>query len=246
MPKEAPYGYDVRVQRAPEPHAHLVVHRQEELHAAARRADRGRRGDEAVRQPDGRLGLPRAQAAPDPRACPGAPLEIRWALQPHHNYAFTATALTGKLVLIEQQEDGTWASQEHRRDRRQHSRWTSASRPTTASSSSTRSGTARSARLRRDEPARAQAGRDRRRSASRPTWCRSRGTASASTSPPRCSPSGTSPATTGSRPTPGRTGSWWPKFTTDFNAVGAGAHHEPQQQDVRPARRRAPLRVTGA
>ena len=25
---------------------------------------------------------------------PGAPLEIRWALQPRHNYAFTTTALT--------------------------------------------------------------------------------------------------------------------------------------------------------
>jgi selenium-binding protein 1 len=37
---------------------------------------------------------------------PGAPLEIRWALQPRHNYAFTATALTSKLWLIEQQDDG--------------------------------------------------------------------------------------------------------------------------------------------
>jgi selenium-binding protein 1 len=37
---------------------------------------------------------------------PGAPLEIRWALQPRHNYAFTASALTSKLWLIEQQEDG--------------------------------------------------------------------------------------------------------------------------------------------
>ena len=37
---------------------------------------------------------------------PGAPLEIRWALQPRHNYAFTSTALTSKLWLIEQQSDG--------------------------------------------------------------------------------------------------------------------------------------------
>ncbi len=41
---------------------------------------------------------------------PGAPLELRWALLPNHNYAFTATALTGQLVLIYQKEDGTWAS----------------------------------------------------------------------------------------------------------------------------------------
>jgi len=39
---------------------------------------------------------------------PGAPLEIRWALQPRHNYAFTTTALTSKLWLIEQQPDGTF------------------------------------------------------------------------------------------------------------------------------------------
>ena len=41
---------------------------------------------------------------------PGAPLELRWALLPNHNYAFTSTALTGQLVLIYQQEDGTWAT----------------------------------------------------------------------------------------------------------------------------------------
>src|SRR5215472_18072256 len=41
---------------------------------------------------------------------PGAPLELRWALLPNHNYAFTATALTGQLVLIHQQADGTWAA----------------------------------------------------------------------------------------------------------------------------------------
>jgi selenium-binding protein 1 len=41
---------------------------------------------------------------------PGAPLEIRWALQPRHNYAFTTTALTSKIWLIEQREDGTFAA----------------------------------------------------------------------------------------------------------------------------------------
>jgi selenium-binding protein 1 len=39
---------------------------------------------------------------------PGAPLEIRWALQPRHYYAFTATALTAKLWLISQKPDGTF------------------------------------------------------------------------------------------------------------------------------------------
>ena len=41
---------------------------------------------------------------------PGAPLEVRWALQPRHNYAFTSTALTSKLWLIEQQADGTFTA----------------------------------------------------------------------------------------------------------------------------------------
>ena len=39
---------------------------------------------------------------------PGAPLEIRWALQPRHNYAFTTTALTARIWLVEQQPDGTF------------------------------------------------------------------------------------------------------------------------------------------
>jgi len=41
---------------------------------------------------------------------PGAPLEIRWALQPKHDYAFTTTALTSKIWLIERKDDGTFAA----------------------------------------------------------------------------------------------------------------------------------------
>jgi selenium-binding protein 1 len=41
---------------------------------------------------------------------PGAPLEIRWALQPRHNYAFTTTALTSKIWLIEQGDDGKFSA----------------------------------------------------------------------------------------------------------------------------------------
>ncbi|HYD49945.1 MAG TPA: selenium-binding protein SBP56-related protein [Terriglobales bacterium] len=41
---------------------------------------------------------------------PGAPLEVRWALQPRHNYAFTTTALTSKLWLIAQQPDGSFGA----------------------------------------------------------------------------------------------------------------------------------------
>ena len=40
---------------------------------------------------------------------PGAPLEIRCAWQPHHNYCFTTTALTSKIWLIyEDEESGEW------------------------------------------------------------------------------------------------------------------------------------------
>ncbi len=39
---------------------------------------------------------------------PGAPLEIRWAWGPKHNYAFTTTALTAKLWLIYEDDKGEW------------------------------------------------------------------------------------------------------------------------------------------
>jgi methanethiol oxidase len=39
---------------------------------------------------------------------PGAPLEVRWALQPSHDYAFTTTALTSKIWLISRKDDGTF------------------------------------------------------------------------------------------------------------------------------------------
>jgi methanethiol oxidase len=42
---------------------------------------------------------------------PGAPLEIRWALQPRHDYAFTTTALTSKIWLISGRDDGTFAAE---------------------------------------------------------------------------------------------------------------------------------------
>jgi selenium-binding protein 1 len=43
---------------------------------------------------------------------PGAPLEIRWAWGPKHNYAFTATALTSKLWLCYEDEGGEWQTKE--------------------------------------------------------------------------------------------------------------------------------------
>ncbi len=43
---------------------------------------------------------------------PGAPLEVRWAWGPKHNYAFTATALTSKLWLIHADDNGEWQATE--------------------------------------------------------------------------------------------------------------------------------------
>ena len=43
---------------------------------------------------------------------PGAPLEIRFALGPQHNYAFTTAALTSKIWLIYEGEDGEWQAKE--------------------------------------------------------------------------------------------------------------------------------------
>ena len=43
---------------------------------------------------------------------PSAPLEIRWAWGEKHNYAFTATALTSKLWLCYEDQDGEWQAKE--------------------------------------------------------------------------------------------------------------------------------------
>jgi selenium-binding protein 1 len=43
---------------------------------------------------------------------PGAPLEVRWAWGPKHNYAFTATALTSKLWLVYEDTNGEWQAKE--------------------------------------------------------------------------------------------------------------------------------------
>jgi len=45
-------------------------------------------------------------------AVPGAPLEIRWALGPLHEYAFTSTALTAKLWGVFHKPDGSFEAVE--------------------------------------------------------------------------------------------------------------------------------------
>ncbi|HUO54231.1 MAG TPA: selenium-binding protein SBP56-related protein [Rhodoblastus sp.] len=43
---------------------------------------------------------------------PGAPLEIRWSLNPGADYAFTATALTSKIWLISKDDQGNWVAKD--------------------------------------------------------------------------------------------------------------------------------------
>jgi methanethiol oxidase len=42
----------------------------------------------------------------------GAPLEIRWASQPDHDWAFTTTALDHKMILVSRQPDGSFAAEQ--------------------------------------------------------------------------------------------------------------------------------------
>ena len=107
MPKEAPYGYDVRVNvnlnrmltssftgktNYMRPLGELV----KDAEAMKRVGDTMVVWDFHARKPLQILKVP------------GAPLEIRWALQPNHHYAFTSTALTNQLVLIYRKDDGTF------------------------------------------------------------------------------------------------------------------------------------------
>ena len=43
---------------------------------------------------------------------PGAPLEVRWAWGPKHNFAYTATAFTSKLWLVYEDSDGQWKAEQ--------------------------------------------------------------------------------------------------------------------------------------
>ena len=45
-------------------------------------------------------------------AVPGAPLEIRWSLNPADNWAVVATALTSKIWLIKQDKKGEWQAKD--------------------------------------------------------------------------------------------------------------------------------------
>ncbi len=109
MPKEAPYGYDVRV--------NVNLNRMLTSSFTGKKNYMRPLGD-LVKDAEAMKAFGDSVIVWDFHArkplqvlrVPGAPLELRWALLPNHYYAFTATALTHQLVLIYRKEDGTWAT----------------------------------------------------------------------------------------------------------------------------------------
>ena len=109
MPTEAPYGYDVRV--------NINLNRMLTSSFAGKKnymrpVGELLKDDEAMKQFGDSIVVWDFHARKPLQVLrvPGAPLELRWALLPNHHYAFTSTALTGQLVLIYRQDDGTWAT----------------------------------------------------------------------------------------------------------------------------------------
>lgn len=109
MPNDAPYGYDARVQ----PRLNRML-----TSSFTGWKNYMRPLGELMADPEAMKQFGNTMVVWDYHArrplqiltVPGAPLEIRWALQPRHDYAFTAAALTAKLWLIEAQPDGTFAA----------------------------------------------------------------------------------------------------------------------------------------
>jgi selenium-binding protein 1 len=109
MPKDGEYGYDVRVQ----PRLNRMLTSSFTGHANYMRPLGELLADAEAMKRFGNTMVVwdfHARKPIQTLAVPGAPLEIRWALQPRHNYAFTSTALTSKLWLVTQQPDGTFAA----------------------------------------------------------------------------------------------------------------------------------------
>ncbi len=109
MPKDAPYGYDARV----EPRLNRMLTSSFTGAANYMRDFAAMLADPEAMKHFGNTVVVwdfHARKPIQTLAVPGAPLEIRWALQPRHNYAFTTTALTSKIWLIEQKDDGTFAA----------------------------------------------------------------------------------------------------------------------------------------
>ena len=107
LPKEAPYGYDVRV--------NVNLNRMLTSSFTGKKNYMRPLGDlvkdaEAMKNFGGTMVVWdfHARKPLQVLSVPGVPLEIRWALQPNHHYAFTATALSNQLVVVHRKDDGTF------------------------------------------------------------------------------------------------------------------------------------------
>jgi selenium-binding protein 1 len=109
MPDDAPYGYDARVQ----PRLNRMLTSSFAGWKNYMRPLGELMGDAEAMKNFGNTMVVwdfHARKPLQTLAVPGAPLEIRWALQPSHDYAFTATALTSKLWLVEAGKDGKFTA----------------------------------------------------------------------------------------------------------------------------------------
>jgi selenium-binding protein 1 len=107
MPEGAEYGYDVRVK----PELNRMLTSSFTGHVNYMRKLGELLGDALAMKKFGNTMVVwdfHARKPLQTLAVPGAPLEIRWALKPEHDYGFTSTALTSKLWGIFRKEDGSF------------------------------------------------------------------------------------------------------------------------------------------
>ena len=111
MPKGAEYGYDARVN----PHLNRMLTSSFAGHKNYMRKLSELMGDAEAMKNFGSTMVVwdfHARKPLQTLAVPGAPLEIRWALHPRHEYAFTSSALTGKLWGVFHEPDGSFEAVE--------------------------------------------------------------------------------------------------------------------------------------
>ena len=111
MPEGAEYGYDARVN----PHLNRML-----TSSFTGRANYMRNLGELLKDAEAMKRFGNTMVVWDFHArkplqtlqVPGAPLEVRWALEPRHDWALTATALTAKLWGVFRKEDGSFEALE--------------------------------------------------------------------------------------------------------------------------------------
>ncbi|MGH7287416.1 MAG: selenium-binding protein SBP56-related protein, partial [Myxococcota bacterium] len=111
LPKGAEYGYDARVN----PHLNRMLTSSFTGHKNYMRKLGELLGDPEAMKRFGNTMVVwdfHARKPLQTLAVPGAPLEIRWALHPRHEYAFTSTALTAKLWGVFRKADGSFEALE--------------------------------------------------------------------------------------------------------------------------------------